>query len=87
MLWRCCWLLSRSQAHMHSQIRTHAHTYTRKNVYECVCMQVISGNAHERKLKTVGNNICVVVSFLNGSIQDLSIRHATFCLAILTYDM
>lgn len=41
----------------------------------------VGASAHERKLKMVGNNICVVVSFLNGSIQNLSIRHATFLIS------
>lgn len=49
-------------------------------MHVCVC-KWFSGSAHERKLKMVGNNICVVVSFLNGSIQNLSIRHATFLIS------
>lgn len=53
-------------------------------MYACVCVCLckwFSGSAHERKLKMVGNNICVVVSFLSGSIQNLSIRHATFLIS------
>lgn len=48
----------------------------------CVCASgSVGASAHERKLKMVGNNIYVVVSFLNGSIQNLSIRHATFLIS------
>lgn len=67
-----------TRSHKHAHIDPHIHIH--RNVCVCLC-KWFSGSAHERKLKMVENNICVVVSILNGSIQNLSIRHATFLIS------
>lgn len=60
----------------------HIHTHSHSCMYMCACVCKCSvGPRMSVSSKWFENNICVVVSFLNGSIQDLSIRHATFLIS------